>query len=170
MTPEAVIKLANQLNDEVVEYLDERNPHIEHTKIDIKVDPYFKSARSNGRYVYNTKTICINQAIIKEEDIKTVILHELCHAYAGPGTHHGPVWKTLAAAVGNHFGVDISRCNFYTYDEALSPKAVATLECPCCHKKWIYYRKGKIYKTEGKGYYCSECGSEKGKLVFTKLR
>lgn len=79
MTPEAVIKLANQLNDEVVEYLDERNPHIEHTKIDIKVDPYFKSARSNGRYVYNTKTICINQAIIKEEDIKTVI--RLCRTW-----------------------------------------------------------------------------------------
>lgn len=107
MTPEAVIKLANQLNDEVVEYLDERNPHRIHEKINIQVDPYFKSSRVNGRYVYNTKTIYINQAIIHEKDIKTVILHELCHAYAGPGTHHGPVWKDLAADVGNHFDVNI---------------------------------------------------------------
>ena len=170
MTPDAVIKLAHRLNEELVQYLDEMNPHTAHEKIDIKVDPYFKSARVNGKYRYTTKTIFINQAIIKEEDIKTVLLHELCHAYAGPGTNHGPVWKCLAAAVGNHFGVNISRCNTYTYDEKLSPKAVATLECPCCHRKWIYYRKGQTYKTEGKGYYCTVCGPEKGKLVFTKLR
>ncbi|HBF68634.1 MAG TPA: hypothetical protein DDW20_04900 [Firmicutes bacterium] len=169
MTPEAVIKLANQLNDEVVEYLnEEQGQRIQ--KVNIKVDPYFISATANGRYSYVTNTVFVNHALVNDKDIKTVILHELCHAYAGPKAHHGPVWKNLALIVGYHFDVDISRCNFYTYDEALSPKAVAMLECPCCHKKWIYYRKGKIYKTEGKGYYCSECGSEKGKLVFTKLR
>lgn len=169
MTPEAVITLANQLNDEVVNYLNEEQGQ-RLQKVNIKVDPYFVSTRANGRYRYSTKTVFINQTLINEEDIKTVILHELCHAYAGPGTNHGPVWQNLATIIGYHFDVNITRCNNYTYDETLSPKAVATLECPCCHRKWVYYRKGKKYQTEGKGYYCSECGPEKGKLVFTKLR
>lgn len=170
MTPEAVIKLTNQLNDEVFKYLNERDPYNRDKKINIKVDPYFKSTRSYGRYIYSTKTVFVNQALMNDKDIKTVILHELCHAYAGPGTHHGPVWKNIAAAVGNHFGVDISRCDFFTCNEKLMPKAVAILECSCCHKKWIFYRKSKVYKTEGRGHYCPYCGEEKGKLVFTKLR
>lgn len=40
MTPEAVIKLANQLNDEVFKYLNERDPYNRDKKINIKIDPY----------------------------------------------------------------------------------------------------------------------------------
>ena len=169
MTPEAVIKLANQLNDEVVNYLNEEQGQ-RLQKVNIKVDPYFVSTTANGRYSYVTNTVFVNQALVNDEDIKEVILHELCHAYAGSKAHHGPVWKNLATIVGYYFDVNITRCNNFTYDETLIPKAVATLECPCCHRKWIYYRKGKKYQTEGKGCYCSICGPEKGKLVFTKLR
>ena len=36
----------------------------------------------------------------KDESIRDTVLHEIAHALAGPGTHHGPEWKAIAQRIG----------------------------------------------------------------------
>lgn len=165
MTREEKINLALQLNQEVASLL--KKPLIK-----VNVNPEWRAKRINGQWSYVSNTLSISKYLVKDSDIKGVILHELCHAYAPLGAHHGPEWKAIAAIVGRHYGETIQRCNNRekTAEAVIKRTLVATATCPCCGATWKYYRRSKIYQRNGEGWYCTKCGPVDGKLLFKKLK
>ena len=87
-----------------------------------------RAVRRFGRCSYVRKLITLSEALVELNDqaqVLDVILHEIAHPLAGPGTHHGPEWKSIARAV----SCSAERC----YSAAAKqPHAPLVLRCPHC--------------------------------------
>jgi predicted SprT family Zn-dependent metalloprotease len=60
-------------------------------------------SRSLGRCSYRRRRIDLAEWIFHRcdwEEIQDTVRHEVAHALAGPGTGHGPRWKSLALRLG----------------------------------------------------------------------
>lgn len=58
-----------------------------------------------GRCIYNEMTIALSGFLLWDKrttaaELRETVLHEIAHALAGPGTHHGPTWKAIAQSIG----------------------------------------------------------------------
>lgn len=63
--------------------------------------------RRAGLCNYTHKRITVSRhlaTLFEDDDIHQVLLHEVAHAIAGPGTGHGPKWKAVAAELGYEGG------------------------------------------------------------------
>lgn len=129
-----------------------------------------RAARRAGLACYTDTTIVLSTFIYKESDdaIKTIIYHEIGHILAGPGTHHGPVWRRIVDKISKATGLTITRC--YTNKDmpihAEEKKKLYKFEFVCtgcgCH---LHYMKAtKFTKTydekigDGYRWTCRGCG------------
>lgn len=138
-----------------------------------------KAKKRAGQASYTKKTIVLSTFIYKESDanIKNVILHEMAHHIAGPGTHHGPVWQGIAKTLNKALGCTITRC----YSKATMPVHMEELKTQPVQRKtpetkWLFqcqgcgtilrYRKktkfvstyNEILPTGKRRWTCSRCG------------
>lgn len=114
--------------------------------------------------------IRISKYLVKEEDIKNTILHELCHAYAPWRCGHDWQWKQLAEKVGNKFHTRITRTSNREHSSELDSRVVCEITCPVCGKVTKYYRKSGIYY-HPETYYCNDCGNKTlGHLQIKRLK
>lgn len=96
---------------------------------------------------YTQKRITVSRhlaARFDDDEIHQVLLHEVAHALAGPGTGHGPKWKLIARELGfvgkrTHDGVTATE---------LAPWVG---NCPAGH---VHYR----YRRPAKPMSCGRCG------------
>lgn len=134
--------------------------------------------RVAGTAHHNPKIIALSRFIYKEKDdaIKAVIYHELAHIIAGPGVHHGPVWKNIANKMTKVTGIKITRL----YDDEDMPVHTAEVSslwkhvfrCKKCGSTVHYFRTTAFCKTfdqllpSGKPRWtCTKCGS-----TFEKIK
>lgn len=115
--------------------------------------------------------ILISKSLISEKDVKNTVLHELCHAYAPLGSHHGPAWKAIANEVGRHFGETITRTSNKKHD-ADSRKPFAEIRCPVCGRVDYLWKRTSYAYRQTESCWCSHCGERKtkGKLIKRILR
>ena len=62
-----------------------------------------RKKRTLGVCYFDEKVIELSQYFIElnnADEVRDVILHEVAHALAGPGTGHGPVWARTAVRLG----------------------------------------------------------------------
>ena len=123
---------------------------------------------SASRYNKEAVTICISRYSLLEgeEFLKTVILHELCHAIKEcTSEHHGPKWKKNAREISKIFNVQITR----TTKSKKTTKFKKTkaykwqVKCEKCNATWKYKNKINFVKdalnNHGLSWTC-ECGSK----------
>ena len=75
----------------------------EHGLADWSVGINHRFSRSLGRCSFRHKRIDLAGWIFQRcgwEEIQDTVRHEVAHALAGPGTGHGPLWKTEARRLG----------------------------------------------------------------------
>lgn len=112
--------------------------------------------------------IRVSEAVIAEGGtaLDRTVYHELCHAAAPKGAHHGPQWKAVASVVTEHTGIAITRLSssqgmssrfrdMYKYHMRCS-KCGATIE----RNRWSSWM-GDIGKVSPNGkpkVYCTRCG------------
>lgn len=78
-----------------------------------------------------------------EETVLNTILHEIAHALAGPGAHHGWKWKSIAVSI----GAAPERCA----ESTVRPAGKYALVCSSCGKRVTMYRRPKRRKA------CGQC-------------
>lgn len=64
-----------------------------------------RGTRRAGTCNYTTRTLTLSRslvwsALVKDDEVHNVALHEIAHAKAGPHAHHGPEWKRIALSIG----------------------------------------------------------------------
>ncbi len=129
----------------------------------------FGECYQNGSYVEIKLSKWIYSRAGKD-DVWNTICHELCHAYCPETEGHGAIWKRMAERMSvvckTHITqyADSSKKSSIDYT---GDGAVCTLVCNKCHEEFRYYRRGVVYRLEGRGCMC-HCGSTD--LTFTKLR
>jgi len=119
-----------------------------------------RAKRRAGRCTHYKKVISLSYHHVilnNDEEITDTILHEIAHALAGPGVHHGPKWKAIARQI----GARPERC--YDADKVTMPKGKYEATCPTCKKTFHKHRRPKA----GRIRYCAKCGSDKGRLTFS---
>lgn len=82
---------------------------------------------------YGTKTIGLSRRIMAGWSIaraEQTILHEIAHAKAGPGTHHGPKWAAECAKL----GIEARRCWDPADADSPAPKPRYVGVCPAGHE------------------------------------
>jgi SprT protein len=65
------------------------------------------ATRRAGMCNYTTRRISVSRhlaARFDDDAIHQILLHEVAHALAGPGTAHGPVWRRIADDLGYEGG------------------------------------------------------------------
>jgi predicted SprT family Zn-dependent metalloprotease len=86
------------------------------------------AVRRFGCCHHSRKLITLSRHLIGLNDqvqVLDTILHEIAHALAGPGAHHGPEWKRVARAI----GCSAERC----YSESvIQPSPRYFLRCSHC--------------------------------------
>lgn len=85
--------------------------------------------------------------------VRDTILHEIAHALSGPRTGHGPQWRRWCGVVG---------ANPERQGQADMPPGRWRATCPSCQTVYNRHRRPK-----GAGYYCPDCGRDRGRLSFT---
>ena len=98
----------------------------------------FDNAASRMGYCsYRTKTISLSKHLTvlnAEHHLRNTILHEIAHAMAPKGSHHGHKWRKIALLI----GCDGKRC----YDETvLTPQAKFKGTCPTCSHTYLKHRR-----------------------------
>lgn len=128
MNPDAAMKLAKSLM-------------AEHGLIEkgwqFKFD---RAKRRFGLCSYKRQTISLSLHLTllnDEEHVKDTIIHEIAHALAPRGAHHGPEWKAVARSLG-HSG---ERC----YSDAVEAPAHTWIgTCPYCGLEIQRHRRRQI--------------------------
>lgn len=69
-------------------------------------------------------------ALNDEHEVRDTILHEIAHALAPRGAHHGPAWKAVCVRI----GAKPVRC--YSSDDVTTVAAKWQGTCPTCGKVW----------------------------------
>lgn len=122
------------------------------------------SNSKESKYEY---TVAINRYMMRDEDIKTTIIHELLHTIDHKQGHKGE-WKKWADFVRNSTPYDVERTASYELQpvayrnrkvstDSYDPTTMDVAECPTCHMR-IYIRKQR--GVTGKGatkYVCKKC-------------
>jgi predicted SprT family Zn-dependent metalloprotease len=116
-----------------------------------------RAKRRAGLCKHHSQTISLSHHFVihnvdKPENIRDVILHEIAHALVGPRLGHNHIWKAKAREI----GAKPIRCT-----NASMPKTLFVGRCQNCGCEFNRHRrKAHIYH--------AKCGSEKGKIVFTR--
>jgi predicted SprT family Zn-dependent metalloprotease len=103
--------------------------------------------RRLGVCKYRTKRIEISEYYALNSPPETVLdtlLHEIAHAIAGPGTHHGPIWKAVAIRLGA-----TPRACENSHQPVVKPGDWQA-SCPNCEKVFHRYRRPRSLT----GYRC----------------
>lgn len=144
----------------------------------VTYDLNFNSVNTMGLCQYNkAKDSCIikisrfHYENNPENEVRNTIMHELTHAIDRNKHSHDYNWAALAREVSLQTGTVIKMYAESTEGEtkAAMDRAVAYTECHSCGNRHYIFRRTKVYKREGAGYYCSTCGPDAG-LTFTKLK
>jgi predicted SprT family Zn-dependent metalloprotease len=112
--------------------------------------------RSLGLCRYTEQRIELSTHFVAGHDepsIRDVILHEIAHALAGHEAAHGPLWRTICAAI----GAKPERCG-----NANMPSGRWQATCPGCSHQYDRIRR----PPRRQRYICPRCGPQKGKLHF----
>lgn len=112
--------------------------------------------RAMGLCRYEAKTIELSIHFVTRNDAASVedtILHEIAHALAGHAAGHGPRWRRVCAKI----GAEPRRCG-----QAAMPAGKWQATCPSCGFEYSRYRR----PPRGASYACSDCGFDRGKLLF----
>lgn len=84
---------------------------------------------------YPAKKVIALSAVMAEHAtdaaVRNVILHEIAHARAPKGAHHGPVWRAIARAIG---------CDAARTSSVVTPRKYVG-ECPACGR--LYYKNAR---------------------------
>lgn len=67
----------------------------------VKLD---NARRRCGQCRYAVREISLSRNYVRLNsvpDVMNTILHEIAHALAGPGVHHGPLWRSIAVRIGS---------------------------------------------------------------------
>lgn len=141
----------------------------------ITVNANWRALKTHGRCscrrdALASPHVSIANDLVHDADIHRVILHEICHVYAGVSAGHGWWWRRIADEVQEHYGVPIKVHDDCEHRNA-KDKLVATLTCPECGKvNKLYSRNCGAYKHPER-YQCHHCGGKTlGKLVFNKIK
>jgi len=116
--------------------------------------------RRAGVCRYSRRVISLSRYYVQhnsDEDVLDTLKHEISHALAGPGTHHGPIWKAMCRKV----GCRPVRC--YDSKQVKMPEPKLKAVCGGCQKTFTRHRQ----TGRGKWRYCITCGPEKGRLNFS---
>jgi len=65
------------------------------------------ATRRAGLCNYTDRRITVSRhlaARFEDDEIHQILLHEVAHALAGPGTGHGPAWRAIARGLGYEGG------------------------------------------------------------------
>jgi predicted SprT family Zn-dependent metalloprotease len=87
------------------------------------------------------------------DEIRDTILHEIAHALVGPGHGHDAVWKRKCVEI----GARPERCG-----DADMPAGSWQSRCGHCGKDFHRHKRPK----RARGWFCRDCGPERGKLVW----
>lgn len=122
-----------------------------------------ETSSKESKYEY---TVAINRYMMRDEDVKTTIIHELLHTINHKYGHKGE-WKKWAVFVRNSTPYDVERTASYQLQPAAyrnrkvstngDPATMYVAECPECRMR-IYVRKQR--GVTGKGatkYVCKKC-------------
>lgn len=112
--------------------------------------------RAMGLCRYEMKTIELSIHFVLRNDqaqVVDTILHEIAHALAGYAAGHGAKWRRICRQI----GASPQRCG-----EPVMPAGKWRAICPSCGFEYSRYRR----PPRGASYACSDCGFERGKLVF----
>jgi predicted SprT family Zn-dependent metalloprotease len=95
--------------------------------------------------------------------IRDTILHEIAHALAYKeynDSGHGHFWKKVCLKIGAvpKACVHVSSIN--------CPKKAYKAACSSCGTQYARHR---ISYKQGRFYYCTQCGEDKGRLAFRKV-
>lgn len=97
------------------------------------------AVRLFGVCSYSTKTITISRPLVElndENQVRDTILHEIAHALAGKGTHHGYKWRAIAIQI----GCNGRRCYG---SNVVKPKGKYLAQCNKCGLSQEYTKKMK---------------------------
>lgn len=101
-----------------------------------------RSVRRFGLCSFGPKTISLSLPLTEQNDeseVRDTILHEIAHALAPKGVHHGPEWKATAARI----GARPERC----YDSAQVVAPIAPYIAFCSNVECIqHYNSFKRYR------------------------
>lgn len=89
-----------------------------------------RSVRRFGACHYGLKMISLSKALTLANDeakVRTVMLHEIAHALAGRGTHHGKKWQQICLSIGG----DGQRCYSTSDTNTVPHRYIGT--CPNGH-------------------------------------
>ncbi len=124
-----------------------------------------RSLERAGQCRFSRKEICYSIPFIEvfdEELLENTILHEVAHAFAGPGAGHGPHWAAICKSIGGDAAAQIA-----------IPEVLATHEnfpwlgtCPACgHRTGLTEAPEDIWL-------CGACPKEgdKRKRIFTWVK
>jgi predicted SprT family Zn-dependent metalloprotease len=112
--------------------------------------------RSLGLCVFHRKVIELSVHLIERngpEEVLDTILHEIAHALVGPGRGHDAVWKRKCLEV----GAVPKSCS-----QAEMPEGRWRAKCKTCGTLFHRHRRPKRLK----GWFCGDCGSERGGLKW----
>lgn len=84
-------------------------------------------------------------ALLSEQEVRDIILHEIAHALAGHAAGHGPVWRNAARKI----GAKAERCGV----ASASPEHSVLGTCPVCDK--VVSRQHRLPL---RVYFHSKCG------------
>ncbi len=106
---------------------------------------------SPGRIELSAYMVEMNEEAV----VSDTILHEIAHALAGPGTHHGPIWKQFCLKV----GADPKRTG-----HASMPSGRWRATCSECRTVYSKHRR----PARGRTYYCRPCGTAARPLNYAQ--
>src|SRR5271165_928788 len=109
-----------------------------------------------GLCAYARRTIELSTYFVErngQEEILDTVLHEIAHALVGPGHGHDAVWKRKCVEI----GARPARCG-----NAEMPEGRWRASCRNCGRHFNRHRRPKRLK----GWYCPECGPERGRLIW----
>src|SRR5437899_9457077 len=110
-----------------------------------------------GMCYYYSRTIELSIHFVERNshaEILDTLLHEIAHALVGPGHGHDAAWKRKCVQIG-------ARPERVSH-EVNMPDGRWQARCRQCGLLHHRHRKPKCMK----GWYCSPCGKEHGKLVW----
>ena len=111
-----------------------------------------------GLCLFDSRTILLSVYFVQlndDEVIRDTLLHEIAHALVGPGHGHDDVWKRKCLEIG-------AKPERLSYEVNMPPGRWRAV-CGGCGMQHHKHRKPKHMI----GWYCRNCGRERGRLVWS---
>ncbi len=171
-------KVSDRVQEIVKESVDLLNAH----SVPISKNVYFYECTGSTRYGYCTRakhkgydySIAINKHLVKDEDVKNVVIHELLHTIPNGGaTAHAGNWRKWADFLNLRLNLNLTvsarkqledvaykrrkaRRKYFDISE-YDKKTMEIVECPSCHKKMCLKKGAKRYSDGASYYICTKC-------------